>query len=150
MQQVFPDIYQWTSYGLTCMLEKMWNQALPNLHDQIPLEPYTIELVSSLERALNFGHTGNTQVLTSLMKPLFLSRAILDHGLPCLSGIVRTGNSLNDPVTIVNQDWPVHPKTHLPLMSSKRSHEINYGKSVMYVSTVARIVMIRYALPNIL
>lgn len=87
---------------------------------------YWIELTASLERTLNYAHTGNARVLTKgLMDPLWLSLSVIHDGLPSISKLVVPSALVVNQVDIRLVDWPT--KSGEPLMASKKSHLVNYG-----------------------
>lgn len=134
-EKAFPNVYKWTSYGLTVLLEKIWSKASPLLASKRPVDPLWIELTSVVERALNFMHTGHGKVLaTSVMGPLWTSLALIDHGLPAFSPTIRAGLTMEDDLSVVEEEWPFNPATHQPLSASKRSQILTYGLSHYSVS----------------
>ena len=99
------------------------------------IDPLTIELCSVAERALNYLHTGNGKVLsTAVMRPLWISKALVEHGLPAFSPTIRVGETLSDPFTVVAEEWPFDEAIHQPLSASKRSQILTYGLSHFSVS----------------
>jgi hypothetical protein len=65
-------------YPLTCLLECVWDMCKQSLCVQKQPKPTFVELCVSLERALNFMHTGNAAVITTtLMNPLWIGLAIV-------------------------------------------------------------------------
>lgn len=135
--QAFPAIYKWTTYPLTSLLEQVYAQAKP-LYDQKKKYKHVImiEVCSVLERALNFMHTGNTAVIaTTVMNPLWIGRAILKDGFPCLNpGIIKLTNKRY--IVVEEQLWPYNGALHRPHSSSKRSQTLTYGESHFNVRPV--------------
>ena len=100
-----------------------------------------VELASALERALAYAFGGNAKVLSrALMSPLWLSRGIIDQGMPCLNidKILGSGILANphDPVIIRSENWPVTPsgRANYPAIASKRAQMLTYGDSHYMVS----------------
>ncbi|KAG1823912.1 uncharacterized protein BJ212DRAFT_1327078 [Suillus subaureus] len=92
----FPHVYQWTTYPITSLLERIWEHFLP-----------FVELCSVLERALAYAHTGNSKVIaTSLMRPLWLVKSLLEQGLPTFAPSVRFSHTPCVPVAISPSEWP--------------------------------------------
>ncbi len=96
-----------------------------------------VEFCSVLERALNYMHTGNTAVIaTTVMNPLWIGRAILKDGFPCLNqNIVQIIDSKY--VDIDPKRWPSNYKSNTPHSSSRRSQTLTYGDQHFNVSPVS-------------
>ncbi|KAF7970095.1 hypothetical protein HWV62_25024 [Athelia sp. TMB] len=126
--RIYPKCFLWTTYGITSMIEKLWDSQQEALQQGKKISPYIIELSSVLERALNVAHTGNTQVIaTALMNPLWVGRSLVDHGTPTFPDSVIIGHTMQDGVHIPQSRWPRHQIHQLPLTASKRSQILNYG-----------------------
>jgi hypothetical protein len=125
-------IYNWTSYPLTCLLERVWDMCEQSLRVQKHPRPTFVELCASLERALNFMHTGNAAVITTtLMNPLWIGLAIVQDGLPCLN--TRHIPAVSSTLMIIDADWP-HNDKHQPMSASKGSQLRHYGEGHFNVS----------------
>jgi len=61
--QVVPNLLQSATYPITAMLDIFWDKYAPFIKKGKMVDPCTIETVSMLERALNYGHTRNAAVL---------------------------------------------------------------------------------------
>jgi len=49
------------------------------------VSPYLLEFLAALERTEAYAHTGNAKVLSNaVMKPLFITRSLLEHGMPTI------------------------------------------------------------------
>lgn len=128
MEKIYPDCFKWTTFGVTTLIEKLWESQRDIMLKGLKVSPYIVELSSVLERALNVAHTGNVRVIaTSLMNPLLVGRSLLDHGTPTFSQSVIMGHTAKDSVFITEAEWPCHSSSKLPLTSSKRSQIFNYG-----------------------
>ncbi|KAG2045993.1 hypothetical protein BDR06DRAFT_1015119 [Suillus hirtellus] len=126
--EAFPQVYQWTTYPITSLLERIWDHFCPLMERGGKPAPPVIELCSVLERALAYAHTGNTKVIaTSLMRPLWLVQSLLEHGLPTFSPSVRFAAPPSIPVTISPADWPTLTNMKVPAIASKRSQILTYG-----------------------
>ncbi|KAG1769738.1 hypothetical protein EV702DRAFT_1049616 [Suillus placidus] len=124
----FPQIYQWTTYPITSLLERIWDYFRPLMDKGDKPTPEVIELCSVLERALAYAHTGNAKVIaTSLMRPLWLVQSLLEHGLPTFSPSVRFAPAPSIPVAISPADWPTLTNMKIPAIASKRSQILTYG-----------------------
>ncbi|KAG1720751.1 hypothetical protein EDB19DRAFT_1835830 [Suillus lakei] len=124
----FPQIYQWTTYPITSLLERIWDHFRPLIEKGAKPAPQVIELCSVLERALAYAHTGNAKVIaTSLMRPLWLVQSLLEHGLPTFSPSVRFAAAPSIPVAISPADWPTLTSMKVPAIASKRSQILTYG-----------------------
>lgn len=126
------------TYPLTCLIEHLWKKHEPVLKEGHVVDPFELETVAMLERALNYAHTGSARVLTRmLMDRAWLSLSVVNDGLPCISSsFIPAGSLSSGLVTIRREKWPVHPVTHVPLTASQRSQELTYGKphySVSYI-----------------
>jgi hypothetical protein len=117
------------TFPITTAIETLYLDHVVDViqHDRDP-NPYAIEVVACLERALNFAHTGNAKVLQkTLMDPLFLSKGIVDTGLPVLSDIVNLGLISQSKPRIDAVLWPTDRRQR-PLVGSIKSHRFRYGQ----------------------
>jgi hypothetical protein len=111
-------------------------QCLPSIENGLVVDPLLVELSAVLERALNYMHTSNAKVLaTTVMRPLWISQALVQHGLPALSPIIRTGTTMTDPITVAAPDWPVNPANLHPFSAANRSQVYTYGQQLATVSS---------------
>ncbi|KAG1765968.1 hypothetical protein EV702DRAFT_1283003 [Suillus placidus] len=126
--RAFPQIYQWMTFGITSLLERIWEHQLPLLNLNKKPSPQMIEMCAMLERALAYAHTGNAKVLSSsLMKPFWLIRSLLQQGCPTFAPTIRIIATTTRPVSISPADWPIVSRSNLPAIASKRSQVITYG-----------------------
>jgi hypothetical protein len=140
--QVFPNLYKWTTYGITSLLESIWKHSTDLTEPDKKANGYVLELCSALERTLNYMHTGNAKVLsTGLMKPLWLVNSLLQDGMPALwKDIVNV--FIDTHIHIEESLWPVHPNTGLPYGSSARAQVLTYGQhhyDVSYFTALSQI-----------
>ena len=125
-------IYNWTTYPLTCLLEHIWRIGNEALEAKTYPRPVLVELCASVERALNYMHTGNAAVIaTSLMNPLWLGLSVVQDGLACVN--MRLVPSFTRSVVINDQEWPYN-KARQPKSASKGSQLRNYGQEHYNVS----------------
>ncbi|KAG1793563.1 hypothetical protein EV424DRAFT_1354195 [Suillus variegatus] len=126
--QAFPQVYQWTTFGITSLLERLWAYQLPLLEAGNKPRHEAVELCSVLERALAYAHTGNARVLAArLMRPLWLIQSMLEQGLPTFAPSVCTTTTINNPITISAADWPTSDNLNVPAIASKRTQVLTYG-----------------------
>ncbi|KAG2335563.1 hypothetical protein BDR05DRAFT_1006676 [Suillus weaverae] len=126
--RAFPQIYQWMTFGITSLLERIWEHQLPLLDLNKKPSPQMIEICAMLERALAYAHTGNAKVLSSsLMKPFWLIRSLLQQGWPTIAPTIRIIATTTLPVSVSPADWPIVARSNLPAIASKRSQVIMYG-----------------------
>ncbi|KAG2356306.1 hypothetical protein BDR07DRAFT_1380905 [Suillus spraguei] len=126
--EAFPQIYQWMTFGVTSLLERIWEYQYPLLKLERKPSPQMIEICAMLERALAFAHTGNAKVLSSsLMRPFWLIRSLLQQGWPTMASTIRIMATTTIPVSVSPADWPVVTHSNLPAIASKRSQIITYG-----------------------
>ncbi|KAG2029044.1 hypothetical protein BDR03DRAFT_1018980 [Suillus americanus] len=126
--EAFPHVYQWTTYPITSLLERIWEHFLPVLTKGGKPAPQVVELCSVLERALAYAHTGNSKVIaTSLMRPLWLVKSLLEQGLPTFAPSVRFSHTPCVPVAISPSEWPTLTNMNVPAIASKRSQILTYG-----------------------
>lgn len=124
--QIWPQVFEWTSYGLCSLQRNIWTMFRNDLDQLVPVKPYWVELVAALERTLNYMHTGNAKVLTrGLMDPLWMSLSLVNDGLPCISEVVSLSVLLKYQVDIRHTQWPTY--NNEPHIASKMSHVFNYG-----------------------
>ncbi|KAG2742153.1 hypothetical protein P692DRAFT_201809895 [Suillus brevipes Sb2] len=124
----FPQVYQWMTFGVTSLLERIWEHQQPLLKMGKKPSPQMVEICAMLERALAFAHTGNTRVLSSsLMRPFWLIRSLLQQGWPTISYMIRLVTTTTIPVSVSPADWPIVTRSNLPAIASKRSQIVTYG-----------------------
>jgi hypothetical protein len=136
---VYPSIYKWTAYPVTCWLEAIWKQEKGNILKRKAVSPYVVEFTSMLERSLNFSQTGNAKVLTkSIMDQVGLSLGLVRDGMPVLrSGLVIFDKTL-EAVVVRDAEWPVNARKQQPMVASVKSHTINYSLEQYNVSPSGR------------
>lgn len=142
--QVFPSIYNVTTFPLTCALEIIYGQVSDEWEEgKTPCPPVKVELISCIERSLNYGHTGNTKVIASaLMNRLWVGLSLLRHGLPMFSPACSFAPNS---VSIDVSRYPLHETTRVPYTASDRSQLIMFGPQQHLVSTfVAPLVLCTY------
>lgn len=126
--QVYPDLVDWTTMGVTCMIEKVWYAQQITLQKGKQVSPYIVELMSVLERTLNVAHTGNVSVIaTSLMNPLWVGHSLVSHGTPTFHPCLNMAHTSTDAVYIPEAKWPQNKDTGQPCTSSRCSQVFNYG-----------------------
>jgi len=137
-RQIVPELFECATYPLTCLIEHLWKKHEPSLKEGYVVDPFELETMAMLERALNYAHTGSACVLTrTLMDRAWLGLSVVNDGLPCISSSFIHGGSLSSGlITIRREKWPVHPVTQIPLTASQRSQELTYGKPHYSVSVV--------------
>ncbi|KAG1758543.1 hypothetical protein EDD22DRAFT_997786 [Suillus occidentalis] len=134
----FPQVYQWTTFGITSLLERLWAHQLPILEAGNKPRHEVVELCSVLERALAYAHTGNARVIAAkLMRPLWLVQSLLEQGLPTFAPSVRITSSVGNPISISSADWPTSDNLNVPAIASKRSQVLTYGNDHFEASVFA-------------
>ncbi|KIN94304.1 hypothetical protein M404DRAFT_940888 [Pisolithus tinctorius Marx 270] len=131
---IIPFLFIWATYPITSLQDRMWRmyRALadnPNLDDK-QMDPSFVEMMSMLERILNYAHTGSAQVLIrGLMDRVWLSLGVIHDGLPAISSsFISYGSLTADSVAIRSEDWPVDRATRRPMTSSRRVQQLTYGE----------------------
>lgn len=127
--QVIPDLFKCATYPITSLIDMFWANHVQQVKDGSLIDPCTIEMVSMLERALNYGHTGNAAVFCKkLMDRSWLSLGLLNDGFPSLSdSFIAHGSLSTGQLTVRTDGWPIEARTCRPLTSSKRSQQLTYG-----------------------
>jgi hypothetical protein len=127
--QVYPNLYNWTTYPLVTFLEQIYEQAENAVkHGKRP-EPVWIEICCAAERALNYMHTGNTAVIaTSVMNPLWIGRSIVKDGFPCFNPRIVAIRA-NSTITITDRKWPWDSTKHRPKSCSERCQVFTYNQN---------------------
>ena len=91
--------------------------------------PFYLELLAALERILCFCHMGNTAILaTSLMNPLYLSRAVIKDGFPMLCKVFiqsMISSAMKHGFEIDRRDWPL--KDGYPAIALRRAQILTYS-----------------------
>ncbi|KAH7904419.1 hypothetical protein BJ138DRAFT_1166511 [Hygrophoropsis aurantiaca] len=127
---VFPNIYKWTTFGITSLIKNLW--AFANELIQNNRKPATtlVEITAVLERTLAYAHTGNTKVLTNgLMKPLWLVKSLVNNGMPTFSPAVRfSAIEGSPPVFHELKDWPIVKGDGCPALASTKAQLITFGQ----------------------
>ncbi|KAI5993850.1 hypothetical protein EDC04DRAFT_2910694 [Pisolithus marmoratus] len=83
---IIPELFKCATYPVTALIEMFWAKHKQDLQDKRNIDACTVEVMSMLERTLNFAHTGNAAVLsTRLMDRAWLSLGLLSDGFPALS-----------------------------------------------------------------
>jgi hypothetical protein len=124
--QSYPALYNWTTFPLTCLIERLWHHGCVTAKEDRYPGSTTVELCSAAERALNFMHTGNVSVIaTSAMNPLWIGLSIIHDGHPCINPhIVPTLTSY----PFVNRSrWPFNNKGQ-PTSASRGAQLRTYGQ----------------------
>jgi len=82
--------------------------------DQEEYPKFPPPLFSVFEQALNYMHSRNTKVITTLiMKPLWIGKALIQDGLPCLNpNIIHFFSSSSWEVSA--EKWPSHRVNGIP------------------------------------
>ncbi|KIK22156.1 hypothetical protein PISMIDRAFT_11857 [Pisolithus microcarpus 441] len=129
--EMIPDLFKCGTYPITALIEMFWKKYGVEAGNQRMIDASTIEVMSMLERTLNYGHTGNAAVLTKrLMDRAWLSLGLINDGFPVLAdtfiahGALQMGN-----IMVRRQSWPVEADTYRPMTSSKRSQQLTYGEA---------------------
>lgn len=94
---------------------------------------------SALERTAAYAYTGNAKVLSSgVMGPLFLSRGLVEDGMPVLSKAMYELPLQNvTPLIIHPHTWPLTAGRRRPAICSKKSHILTYSDAHYMVSIFA-------------
>ncbi|KAH7917084.1 hypothetical protein BV22DRAFT_1052696, partial [Leucogyrophana mollusca] len=142
--QLLPQVVQWTSYGICCLLEDGWKDSKTLITNKQKVPPYMVETISMLERTLNFGHTGNARVLTrGTMEPAWLSMSLLQDGLPSISPMFALGAADQPTIKVRERHWPIESATGLPRLASQRSQILTYGND--HLNTYLAIFQMAHA-----
>lgn len=135
--QVYPQVYNWVTYPLVSLIEKIYNQCTTNMNatpSKLP-DPCLVELCSVAERALNYMHTGNAAVIsTTVMNPLWIGNAVVHDGLPCLNRNIISLHA-NSQVSVIKERWPYHQARQQPKTSSSAAQIFAYDIGHFNVSS---------------
>ncbi|KAI6008094.1 hypothetical protein BKA83DRAFT_4506125 [Pisolithus microcarpus] len=129
--EMIPDLFKCGTYPITALIEMFWKKYGVEAGNQRMMDACTIEVMSMLERTLNYGHTGNAAVLTKrLMDRAWLSLGLINDGFPVLSDMFIAHGALQQgDIMVRRQSWPVEAETCRPMTSSKRSQQLTYGEA---------------------
>ena len=120
-----------------------WGLTRKAIQDGTQLDPFDLELIACLERALSFAHCGSGKVLsTSLMNPLWISLGIARTGFPSFNRRILRPYYQNidqsKPISVIYTAWPRLGQSSGanagPAFASKRSWIANYGRPNWEVS----------------
>ncbi|KAI6038227.1 hypothetical protein EDC04DRAFT_2604217 [Pisolithus marmoratus] len=147
---IIPELFKCVMYLVTALIEMIWAKHKQDLQDKRNIDACTVEVMSMLERTLNFTHTGNAAVLsTRLMDRAWLSLGLLSDGFPALLDTFIAHGALSmGQVTVRRHEWPVEAETRRPMMSSKQAQQLTYGKA-HYEAYEAKFT-IKLAIENLL
>ncbi|KAG2133225.1 uncharacterized protein EDB93DRAFT_1255000 [Suillus bovinus] len=109
----FPQIYQWTTFGITSLLERLWAYHLPILEAGNKPRHEAIELCSGPRHKAH-------ETLVARSKP---PRAGTSYLFPS----VRITTAVNNPIIISAADWPTLDNLNVPAIASRRSQVLTYG-----------------------
>lgn len=100
------------------------------------ISPYCLEFLAALERTEAYAHTGNAKVLSNIvMKPLFITRGLLEFGMPTINKDNYTPAFQNiAELTIREENWPLNKSRNGPAICSKRTQTLTYGETSFMVS----------------
>ena len=139
--QVFPALYDWVTYPVTLLIEKLFNSGMKAIQKKVKPCPFQLELIASLKRVLCFCHTGSTAVFAmSLMNGLGLSKGAVVNGFPMLHHIFEQPtilSALNHGLRVDPRRWPL--KDRYPAIASKRAQVLTYSLSHFMVRTFASV-----------
>jgi hypothetical protein len=116
-------------------LKNIWtNHKNDNKDDRMPAT--SLELCSILERTLNYAQTGNAKVLVKLlMSPLWVSRGLLEDGMPVFSPAMDFNLEVAMNATIRLTEWPLNKNSPGLALASWKSFLVNYGQGQLDVSS---------------
>ena len=131
--KAYPDIFLWTTYPLTTLL-KYFHQKKTRMAADAMADAPMVELCAAVERALNYMHTGHGKAITTtLMNPLWLGRAVIEDGLPCINPVffqIQDGMRFR----FALEKWPMDGHKLIPASASKAVQVMNYGETQFNVS----------------
>jgi hypothetical protein len=133
---VFPELYNWVTFGVTSLMEMMFKQESGTLQKGQSVSPYRKEFCAALERTAAYAHTGNTKVLSrAVMGPLFIIRGLIEHGMPTIKkDAYQTPVQNATPLIVHAGTWPLSRSRRYPAMCTKTSMVLNYGHEHYMVS----------------
>ncbi|TCD63806.1 hypothetical protein EIP91_004928 [Steccherinum ochraceum] len=133
-QGVYPDFLKWTTYGITEVLDSIYKSRFTAcLHNPFVKTPpiYWVEMISVLERCMNYAHTGHGKVISlPLMGPLYTAASLLDTGFPYVGQVLLIDtNTMNElSVDIKFEKWPRRVgRAHAPCSASDKAIRLTYG-----------------------
>jgi hypothetical protein len=137
--QVFPEMLPWATYGINALQKQVYSQEMGNLLRGRKVSPYLLEFLAALERTEAYAHTGNAKVLSNaVMKPLFITRSLLEHGMPTINKAIYNTRFLDVSRFTIQEDlWPLSAGKKGPAICSKRSQMLTYGESHFMVSELS-------------
>jgi hypothetical protein len=129
-------VYSWVTYGINLLQIQIYNHEIQTLQLGQRILPYWLEFLSALERTEAYAHTGNAKVLSNVaMKPLFITRGLLEHGMPTIKKESYTP-AFQDvtPLTIPEDICPLNKTQNGPAICSKQTQMLTYGETSFMVS----------------
>jgi hypothetical protein len=115
------------------MIKDIYLVECRNLVNHGVVNPLNVELCAILERALNYMHSGNTKVIaTSIMNPMFIGRALIKDGLPCLNDMMV--KFFPSSWEVSGEHMPYDQTTGIPKSAASSVVRYNYNVVVYGVS----------------
>ena len=120
-------MFLWTTYPVQSAIKYLWEMNQNNIYQNLPPDPYSLEILACLERAQAFAFTGDSRlIISTLMTPFCLKKSLLEQGLPSLARTITFNKNLAKYFTIHPDHWPC-TKEGEPGIASKRSQVLTYG-----------------------
>lgn len=142
-EQIFPRIYDWTTFPVYTLTEQMYKSMRPYLQENgtadDKLDPLRVEFLAIFERLLAYAHTGNARVIAGCMTLLWFKRALLELGFPCIHPDILLDLENEFPLSIPVTRWPLIKSTMTPQTASARSIELTWGPAVLAVSLTSTV-----------
>src|SRR5262245_29096789 len=131
---MYPNMYLYNAYGLACLQHRIWTMEKSAMEkEQLP-DPYHVEVMAMLERAMAYMFTGDARVIVkSLMGPYGLKHSLVELGLPAITLDIAFDEQLATPIALKRANWPLVGRQE-PAVASRRSQLLNYGEDHCKVS----------------
>jgi hypothetical protein len=143
---VFPNVFLWTTQGLTLMLESAvehFKQPVLSTQgsrtsDQQSLSYqerfYYLQLIAVLERTLAYAYTGSPRVLhKSSMEPLWILSSLRDNSYPVFNPDIINTRVGNSRFALAFEKWPVN-RDGYAVLPAERAATLTYGATYAEVS----------------
>jgi hypothetical protein len=100
------------------------------------LNPYFVEIMAILERAMAYMFTRDARVIVkSLMGPLGLKRSLLELGMPAIMTAITFDDQSMNAVSFKKANWPLTDRK-APAIASGRAQCLSYGEEQFKVSII--------------
>ncbi|KAG2138036.1 hypothetical protein DEU56DRAFT_756040 [Suillus clintonianus] len=130
----FPQVYQWTTFGITSLLERLWLTSFP----------FWKLVISPDMRSSSYAPFSNAPSLTPPTGNSQSHRLQAHEALVVGSEPLRAGPPDLFPFR-ASADWPTSDNLNVPAIASKRSQVLTYGNDHFEASSLPFVLLISHS-----